>query len=283
MPTTVVTADFVRADGRDLNSRPRLNVRPLGQLGSPRVLAFTGLTPNAIGTRPAISQGTSEYTAGIFGFKRRMTRGIDITATYTLGKAKSVLGTAADELNANNLIDATLLYTDPRVNGPNSRTDARHQGTIAGIFLVKGFTIAPFFLFRSALPVSTTEGLDLNANGENNDLPLKAFAFDGVNDDGTVKVKELGTCETYNCGRGAKRTQLNLRVSRGFRLVGNARVEAIAEIFNLFNAKNPAGFLTTRLLGTGLVNPDFLRPQSYAGDFQQPEQRVGQIGFRFSF
>jgi len=26
-----------------------------------------------------------------------------------------------------------------------------------------------------------------------------------------------------------------------------------------------------------------MRPQNYSGDFQQPEQRVGQIGFRFSF
>ncbi|MEO6238036.1 MAG: TonB-dependent receptor, partial [Vicinamibacterales bacterium] len=280
---TVLTADFVRADGRDLNSRPRLNVRPVGQPSAPRVLAFTGLTPNALGTRPAISQGKSDYTAGIFGFKRRMTRGIDLTATYTLAKARSVLGNAADELNANLLQDATLLYTDPKVNGPNARTDARHQGTMAGIFMVKGFTIAPIFLFRSALPVSTTEGLDLNQNSERNDIPAKAYAFNGLNSDGTVKVKENGACETYNCGRGAKRTQMNLRLSRGFRLIGNARVEAIGEIFNLFNAKNPAGFTTTRLLGTGLANPDFLRPQNYAGDFQQPEQRVGQVGFRFSF
>ena len=27
----------------------------------------------------------------------------------------------------------------------------------------------------------------------------------------------------------------------------------------------------------------FMQPNAYAGDFQQPEQRVGQIGFRFSF
>jgi hypothetical protein len=283
MPSTVVTFDFVRADGRDLNTRPRLNVRPADQPGAARVLAFTGLTPNALATRPAISQGTSEYTAGIFGFKRRMTKGIDLTATYTLGKATSVIGTAADELNSNNLQDATLLYTDPRVNGPTSRTDSRHMGTVAGVFMVKGFTIAPIFLFRSALPVSITEGLDTNNNSERNDIPAKAYAFDGLNSDGTVKVKELGNCETWNCGRGAKRTQMNLRVSRGFRLVGTARIEAIGEVFNLFNAKNPAGFTTTRLLGTGLPNPDFLRPLNYAGDFQQPEQRVGQIGFRFSF
>jgi hypothetical protein len=149
--------------------------------------------------------------------------------------------------------------------------------------MMKGFTVAPIFLFRSALPVSITEGVDLNQNSERNDIPVKAYAFDGVNSDGTVKVKEIGNCETWNCGRGAKRTQMNLRVSKGFRLVGTARIEAIGEIFNLFNAKNPAGFTTTRLLGTGVPNPDFLRPQNYAGDFQQPEQRVGQIGFRFSF
>jgi hypothetical protein len=78
-------------------------------------------------------------------------------------------------------------------------------------------------------------------------------------------------------------------VSRGFRLGGaRARIEAIGEIFNLMNASNPSGFnpgaaATPRLLGTGAVNPNFLQPTAYAGDFQQPEQRVGQIGFRFSF
>ena len=73
------------------------------------------LQPNALGTRPGISQGESEYTAGVFGFTRRMSRGIDLTATYTLGSAKSHLGNGTDELNANNLQDATLLYDDPTV------------------------------------------------------------------------------------------------------------------------------------------------------------------------
>ncbi len=282
-PSTVFNVDFVRADGRDLNSRPRLNVRPVGQPSAARVLAFTGLTPNALGTRPAISQGKSEYTAAIFGVKRRMSNGIDFTATYTLAEAKSDIGTAADELNSNNLQDATLLYEDPRVMGPTSRTDARHQGTLAGIFQMKGFTISPIFLFRSPLPVSITDGLDLNQNSERNDIPVKAYAFDGLNADGSAKVKEIGNCETWNCGRGAWRTQLNLRVSRSFRLMGTARIEAIGEFFNLLNAKNPAGFVTTRLLGTGAPNPDFLKPLNFAGDFQQPEQRVGQVGFRFSF
>ena len=42
----------------------------------------------------------------------------------TLSLLACVIGTAADELNSNNLQDATLLYDDPRVDGPTSRTDA---------------------------------------------------------------------------------------------------------------------------------------------------------------
>ena len=153
-----------------------------------------------------------------------MMNGVDFTASYTLADAKSTIGTAGDELNQNNLQDATLLYDDPRVFGPNSRTDARHQGTVAAVLQMKGFTIAPIFLFRTALPVSITEGLDTNGNSENNDIPAKAYQFDGVGN----APKEIGDCKTWNCGRGAPRTQMNLRVSHSFRLYGRSRVEAPA-------------------------------------------------------
>jgi hypothetical protein len=142
-----------------------------------------------------------------------------------------------------------------------------------------GFTVSPFFLFRSALPVATYEGIDLNGNGELTDIPATAYEFDGVGN----APKDIGPCETWNCGRGASRTQFNLRVSWGFNVYGPARIELIGEVFNLFNAKNPSGFLTRRILGDGTPNPDFLQPTEYAGDFQNGEQRLGQIGFRFSF
>jgi outer membrane receptor protein involved in Fe transport len=279
MRSTVFNVDFVRNDGRDLNVRPRINTRPVGQPDAPRRLAFLGLEPNAAGTRPAVSRGKSEYTAMILSLKRRMLNGIDFSASYTLSKAKSTIGTAGDELNSANFQEAEKLYDDPRVFGPTSRTDARHQGTIAAVLQIKGFTVSPIFLFRSALPVSIFEGLDLNGNGELNDLPAKAYQFDGVG----KPPKEIGDCKTWNCGRGAARRQMNLRMSKAFRLVGSTRIEAIGEIFNLLNAKNPSGFITRRLLGGGTPNPDFLQPSEYSGDFQNPEQRVGQIGFRFTF
>jgi hypothetical protein len=168
--------------------------------------------------------------------------------------------------------------------GPSGRSDARHRTSLSLVWQAPyGITVAPVFRYRSALPVNITEGRDLNGNGINNDLHSTAYAFDGVNDDGTVNLKELGPCENINCGRGASQSQMNLRVSKGFRLMGTARVEAIAEIFNLFNAKNPNVFSGARFLATGAENPNFLVPQNYSGDFQNPEQRVGQIGFRFTF
>ena len=278
MPSTIVTADFVFAQGRDLNTRPRINTFSPGTTVR-RVSSIVTLNPAAIGTRPAVSRGKSEYKAAIFGLKRRMTHGLDFTATYTLADAKSTIGASVDALNANNLQDASLLYDDPRVLGPTSLTDARHAGTVAAVYMVKGFSIAPFFIFKSPLPVSITEGLDTNANGERNDIPVKAYQYAGIG----VAPKEIGNCETYNCGRGAWRTQVNIRVSKSFTLKGSTRIEAFGDIFNLMNASNPSGFTATRLLGTGLPNPNFMQPTSFSGDFQQPEQRVGQLGFRFSF
>jgi hypothetical protein len=270
--STVITADFVRADGRDLNTRPRINT--LTAPGAPRRLAFLGVQPAAIGTRPAISDAQSKYTALITGIKRRLTNNFDFSATYTLAEAKSQIGTAADELNANNLQDATLLYDDDRVYGPTSRTDSRHAGSFALVYIVKGFTMAPTFFYRSPLPVQTIQGVDANLNGENNDLPLKAYKFSGIGE----APEEIGDCETWNCSRGAWRSQMNLRVSKDFGLFGRSRIAVIGEVFNLFNAKNPA--LT---IVNNQTSAAFMQPNAYAGDFQQPEQRVGQIGFRFSF
>jgi hypothetical protein len=148
-----------------------------------------------------------------------------------------------------------------------------------------GFRVAPFYIFRSALPVFLTDGRDLNKDGDTVDIPAEAFAVDSVNAaTGAATLKDLGACKTINCGRGAAEQQLNLRVSKVFRIRGTANIEAIAEVFNLFNAINPSGFAGRTIVPTtGLADTAFLQPTTYAGDAQRPEQRVGQIGFRFSF
>jgi hypothetical protein len=72
-------------------------------------------------------------------------------------------------------------------------------------------------------------------------------------------------------------------VARAFSLGGTARIEAIAEIFNVFNATNPFIALSQRRILSKQPNPGFMQPSAYAGDVGQPEQRVGQVGFRITF
>jgi outer membrane receptor protein involved in Fe transport len=283
MTNTVFTVDFVRNEGRDLGTRAAINARAINTPSTAaRQLAFLNLQPNGIGTRGAISVGESEYNGLIMGIKRRMTNGFDLTATYTLAESKSNIGTAADELNQNNIQDVALLYNDPRTWGPTGRTDARHSGTLAAVWVKKGLTISPIFTFRSPLPIATIDGRDLNSNSVTNDLSAKAYKFTGF-DGTTATYDEIGPCETWNCSRGAWRTLMNLRMSYNLHLIGSSRVELIGEVFNLFNAKNPGGFNTSQFTTAGAPNTGFMQPTTFAGDFQAGEQRVGQLGFRFTF
>jgi hypothetical protein len=73
-------------------------------------------------------------------------------------------------------------------------------------------------------------------------------------------------------------------VSRLFHLAGRANVEAIGEIFNLFNNINPSGFRARVIVpASGAPDATLLQPATYSGDFRRPDQRVGQLGLRFTF
>jgi outer membrane receptor protein involved in Fe transport len=284
--STAVDFDFIHTEGRDIGWRPRPNQRvPGAGANAPRIFADLGVSPANFRTN--VSTGKSRYTGANVGLRRRFQNGWSYNAWYSLASAVSTTGNAADELDSNNIIDVTDPYRDVQV-GPTRRTDARHRINITGVFEVPGgFQVSPIFRFRSSLPVWLIENIDLNQDGQNNDLPAQAYAYDGMNDDGSVRVKEIGPCETINCGRGAPFSQLNLRISKTFPIGGRARLEAIGEIFNVFNAKNPDGFVFPNRRLNSPADPtqssDFLRPTEFAGDFQNPEQRVGQVGFRLTF
>ena len=275
--STALTVDVVHIEGRDLNVRFRYNY--LDPATGVRRLNGLDIRPNTQSVRLGISGAESLYDGLIIGLRRRMSRGIDLSASYTLGSATSNLGTASDELDANYVQDVTDPFGDVQL-GPSGRSDARHRASASAVIrLPWGFQAAPFFIFRSALPVYTFEGVDRNLDGNNNDITLKAYQYDGVG----KAPKEIGDCAHINCSRGAPLTQLNLRLSKSFPLGGRARIEGIAEIFNVFDALNPVLALTSQRLAGGVQRAAFMQPIAFAGDFRQPEQRVGQLGFRVSF
>jgi hypothetical protein len=288
---TVFAVDYVNSLGRDLNLRPRVNQRIPGSLSNPRRLAaiIPTLTPNTNGNRPTVSRGKSEYNAMVLSVRRRMSHGFDFQANYTLQKGVSTVGTAADALNTANIQDPNNPFDDPRQLGPMSDTDSRHLINISASFqLPWGIRFAPIFFFRSALPVALVDGRDINLDGDATEIPTIAYAVDSFDASKPqlqqVTVKQVGNCETVNCGRGYYQTQTNLRLSKVFNLGGRAHVEAIGEIFNLFNNINPSGFRTRVIVpASGTPDPNLLQPATYSGDFRRPEQRVGQLGLRFTF
>jgi hypothetical protein len=275
-----LTANYVHVEGRNLNTRLRVNTLINGR----RNLADLAIQPNNIAFRTAISRGESLYDALMVGVNRRMSNRLDFNASYTMSKSTSDIGSASDETDANLVQDVRDAFGSVQ-DAPSTRSDARHRVALSAIVEgPAGINIAPIFLYRSALPTHTFEGLDLNADGNVIDKTASSYRYTGLNANGTATFAESGSCDTVNCSRRTPYSQLNLRVSRAFHAGGSARIEAIAEVFNLFNAKNPFIPLSTRRLSSaGVPLTSFMQPTAFAGDFQQPEQRVGQVGFRITF
>ena len=273
--STAVSLDYVRVQGRDLNMR----IRPNTNVNGKPYIGDVGIQPNDNTFRVAVSKGSSDYNAMIAAIRRRMSKHVDVHASYTLAKATSNVGSAYDELVLSLIQDIRDPFA-PVQDGPSVRTDARHRFTVSAIVEAPaGIMISPIVFYRSGLPTNTFEGVDLNADGIRNDKTASAYRYTGLNDNGVATFEQAGSCDTVNCSRRAPFSQVNLRVSRSFRAGGSARIEAIGEIFNLFNAKDPFLQINTQRLN----NSAFMQPVAFAGDVGQPEQRVGQVGFRLTF
>ena len=78
--------------------------------------------------------------------------------------------------------------------------------------------MSPIYRYRSALPIHIWYGYDNNLDGVSNDIYPTAYQYTGISDAGVPSFKEIGACETVNCGRGASLSQFNLRVSKAVRI-----------------------------------------------------------------
>jgi outer membrane receptor protein involved in Fe transport len=287
-PTTVFDIDYVHIEGRDLGVRWPLNTRING--GARR---YADLNLNPANPTMNMSVGASKFDGVNIGVRRRLERGISVNAWYSWSNAKGLGGLGLDELTTNLVQDSFDPYGDDQW-GPAARTDARHKISLTAVIQMPwGIYASPVFRYRSALPLHIWTGYDVNADGVANDIYPTAFKLKSVDDLGNPTYEEIGACTTVNCGRGAALSQFNLRVSKVFRLPHGMNIEAIFEGFNLFNAINPswgrtgvgsslAGFFTGTAANHA-PNSAFMKPTKYSGDVGEPEQRVGQIGFRFTF
>jgi len=250
-----VELEGVYAQGGDLGTRPNLNLRIDG---GPRRLVGVLPTTGNVNFRVDTSAGVSHYKGATVSIKKRWDGNLQLLGWYTLSSASSSTSLrATDEFGEYNVLNMFDPYKDDQ-EAP-TRSDSRHRFTVSGTWSPgAGFYISPVFRYKSKAPYNVITGVDANRDGTTtNDLPA------GVT--------------SYNSARGAEFKQFDLRASKKFNLGSHARMEVIGEIFNLFNAENPGGFVAT------MTARNFGQPTEYAGDFQRGEQRVGQIGIRFEF
>ncbi len=135
----------------------------------------------------------------------------------------------------------------------------------ANSFLVSPILTLPFKFEISSITRFSTgqhydiiEGLDLNGDGVNNDLPP------GV--------------ATKNSGIGANFFQSDIRVAKIFNFPREwGSLEGDFEMYNIFNNTNPSGYIGN------MQASNFGQPTEFAGDPLQGEQRLIQLGVRYRF
>jgi hypothetical protein len=256
-----IELDAVYAEGHDLGIRPRLNVRING---GPRRLA--GILPQsgASDFRTNVPRGRSHYKGVSIAFKKRWDGKLQLLTSYTLSRGTSLSRRATDEFGDDELVNAFDPFGDVQ-EGP-TQIDSTHKVTASALWSPgAGITIAPIYRYRSATPFTVITGFDDNRDGRTFDLPAGS--------------------ETVNQARGADFSQLDVRLSKRFRVGQRANLDVIVEGFNLFNDTNPARFgpQTGSIFNQRTAAGAPPVATRFAGDFRQFEQRLAQLGIRIEF
>ena len=191
-----------------------------------------------------LSEGNSNYHAMNLDLKRRFANNFQFLASLTwshsiddssdlqtLLKPQNNLDLRADR--ADSLFDQRLRYVFSAVI--NSPTAWRSSDSGFHRFLAD-FTIAPILEVSSGRPFNIITGVDTNGDQQSsNDRP-------SVTSSGALILAPFFTNGTLarNMGITHKFASLDLRVSRAIHLGERARLDLIAEGFNLFNRFNEA-------------------------------------------
>jgi hypothetical protein len=213
------------------------------------------------------NDGHAQYDGLNLGFHARAGSNFEAQGFYTLSRSKGNILAGADEFRVvdaahqvDTLRDTSIDPFNPdcsACNGPLD-TDARHKVTLSTVYRAPyGVNLSGILRWHSGTPYTVYA---YDASGGKIDLNGDGYALDLAPGHSTV-----------NDQRGPSFSQIDIRVSKEFRLSGNYAFELIGEVFNLLNAKNGTAF------------DSFGNTFAYAGDPGQGEQRLIQLGGRFRF
>ncbi len=322
---TVVSVSYLMSAGHRL---PEVYDRNLPTAAGTITYAFNGgpfagttqTMPLYAGARPnsAFSSiysleyvGKSHYDGEVIQINRRMTNGLQLSASYTHGRAtdtNQATGTGATSM-------AVLDPYHPEYDNGTSTFDIRHRFNFSAVYqpklktsnailsaLVNGFTITPTFGISSGAPYTgsisgsapciTSAGListssSCGTSGLAGSLKPISSGLNGDN----------GAFRLYSTPRNSFRMPTtagaNLRVSRKFNILEGKNLELIAEAFNVSNHVNYTSVNTTFYTIASAVNgaqPTMNYNNSFGTLTQANNQdhannvvRQFQFGARFEF
>jgi hypothetical protein len=179
------------------------------------------------------STSLSKYRAMYVRFDKRLSHHNQFLVSYTLAKAED-----------NNPGSRWVNQLDEGADFGPAAPDRRHTLVVSGAVLVRyDVQIGAVWTLRSSLPFNVIAGKDLNGDGfntdyvpgttrnqGNRDLNLDAVnAWRAANGEAAISANQIDS---------SRFNSIDLRISKKFSLGGSRRIEALVQVFNLFNATN---------------------------------------------
>ena len=245
----------------------------------------------------------TKYDGLLVGFEKRLSRRTQFRAGYTLSRSFNYAND--DQIPfSNGPIDPLNLQLE---YGPTPN-DQRHRFTFAGLFeLPYGLRLSPIVTLASGVPMDilVPDGsqripqLQRNAGGRlfHSAAELNTF-IQQVNAGGGFAGQPLPLV-SGNARFNDRFSSVDLRLSKLFKVGENVHVEAIGEVFNLFNVTNVLGVSNVNYSGFSNVlvrdsndssNAGFLRSSSFGqpvttagGVFGSGGPRAFQLAARVTF
>jgi hypothetical protein len=235
------------------------------------------------GSSASLLQGTSWGETSYRGITVALAaRGDDryqVLASYTLSKAED---NSTDFQSAfipeNNGLgrdpaDPTGLPTgfDPSSETGASLADRRHRLVLSGTYMLPGsFRVSAIASAASGRPYNILAGVDLNGDGDGGAFPP---------DRARRNLADPASSVPRNSGRLPMEATVDLRLSRRFRDGGPISVDALFEVFNLFNRTNFVE--VNNIFGTGAYPSN---PLPTFGHFERAgAPRQAQVGLKILF
>jgi len=214
------------------------------------------------------SAASALFQGGLFELKKAFSNHFSLLVNYTYSRATD---NATDFNSDYSPFNATCLRCDRSL----SDFDQRHKVVFAGVFespwenskILSGFEFAPIFSYNSSHPFNLLAGADINGDGHfTNDRPPAAGR---------------------NTGIGPSYANLDLRLSRTFKLGEKLNMQFTAEAFNVANHTNYAS--VNNIVGAAFAAPFNVHGTANVGPSQPlgftaafPNREI-QLGARLTF